>query len=102
MRTSGEKIIEYVSQQVGVEKVDLVRKSLFYFVEVQIKHIESELFELRGKYEINTPEDFENLYKEGKIEEEGTWRDYQKFENLTFKIKKLKKLRLELEKSEEL
>ena len=92
MINSGEQIIEYVANQVGIDKMDLLRKSLSQFLKSQIRFLKSELFELKGKYKIETPEQFENLYKTGAIEEKNTWKDYQKFDNLTYKITKLEKI----------
>jgi hypothetical protein len=102
MNISGEQIIEFVANQVGIGKMDLLRKSLSQFLEGQIKFLKSELFELKGKYKVETPEEFEKLYETGKIEEEDTWKDYQKFDNLTYKIKKLEKLNKGMNKIEEL
>jgi hypothetical protein len=102
MKTSGEQIIEYVAGQIGIDKMDLLRKSLTQFIEYQIKFLKCELFELKSKYNVETPEQFEELYKNGVIEEENTWRDYQKFDNLTYKIEKLEKLNVGMSKIEEL
>jgi hypothetical protein len=102
MNISGEQIIEFVAKQVGIGKMDLLRKSLSQFLDSQIKFLKSELFELKGKYKVETPEEFEKLYKTGAIKEEDTWKDYQKFDNLTYKIEKLERLNEGMNKIEEL
>lgn len=102
MNTSGEQIIDYVAKQIGINKMDLIKASLSQYIEYQIKYLNSELFELKGKYNVETPEQFEKLYENGEIEEENTWKDYQKFDNLVYKIHKLEKLNLNMNKIEEL
>ena len=102
MINSGEQIIEYVANQIGIDKMDLLQKSLSQFLKNQIKFIESELFELKGKYKIETPKQFEDLYRTGAAEEKETWKDYQKFDNLTYKRNKLEKLIFGITKIEEL
>ena len=89
MITSGAQIINHVAEAIQVNQVDLVRDSLTLYLEEKLKILQSELFELKGKYEIETLDDFEALYKTGKIEEDGTWKDYQQFDNLTHKTEKL-------------
>jgi len=62
------------------------------YIENLIEKYNIEITSLKHKYGISTPEEFEQLYETGKIEEKDTWRDYQQFDNLFYKVEHLTKL----------
>lgn len=84
--------IDQIASQLGLSKEAVLQQSLTYFLEGKLRELRAELTELRIRYQINTPEEFERLYQEDKVDEAASWRDYQRFETLTFKIDQLQHL----------
>ncbi len=60
----------------------LERESLETYLHIRLKRCESELFNLARKYGVSSIEDFEEKYKRGTIEEEGTWEDFFRLDHL--------------------
>jgi hypothetical protein len=54
-------------------------------------HCESEIFNIAKKYGISSIDEFEEQYKKGEIEEEGTWEDFFKLDSLEAEKKSIKK-----------
>ncbi len=102
MIIAGDKIIDYVAKQIGISGIDLLRESLLQYVQNQLKYLDSELFVLKTKYQIETLEEFENLYTNGLIDEEDTWKDFQKFDNLVYKTTQLQELVVKLNDFEQI
>ena len=48
--------------------------------------------EIASKYGVSTISDFENLYRQGKIEESNTIDDYKRLDRLEYEKKKIEKL----------
>jgi len=61
---------------------ELERESLEKYLHIRLKRCESELFNLTRKYGVSSIEDFEEEYKRGNIEEEGTWEDFFRLDHL--------------------
>lgn len=84
--------IDQVASQLGLSKEEVIQQSLTYFLEGKLRELWAELAELRSRYQVDTPEEFERLYQDDKLDEASSWRDYQRFETLTFKIDQLNRL----------
>lgn len=84
--------IEILAQELNLPVDIIFRESLKTFVEKKLSEINSEIFEITGKYKISSFEEFENLYKKGIIEEDyDSLKDFQKLDHLEYKRDKLKK-----------
>ncbi len=90
-----EKSLEYISIQLQISKEEFLRQSTIAFLDKKAREINSEILALAGKYGVHSIQEFENLYKEGKLEEAGTWEDFQKFDHLEFKRDQIQKLKKE-------
>ena len=64
---------------------ELERESLKTYLHIRLKRCESELFNLTRKYGVSSIEDFEDEYRRGNIEEEGTWADFFRMDHLEAK-----------------
>lgn len=58
--------------------------------------LERKLREIKAKYMISSIEEFEELYKEGKIEEKSSFEDFRRLDHLEFKKEELEKILEEL------
>lgn len=56
-------------------------------------HCESEIFNIAKKYGISSIDEFEERYKKGEIEEEGTWEDFLKLDHLEAEKESIKSIR---------
>ncbi len=65
-----------------ITQEELERASLETYLHIRLKRCESELFNLARKYGVSSIEDFEEEYKRGTIEEEGTWEDFFRLDHL--------------------
>ena len=54
------------------------------------KELETERLKIAQKYGVSSTEDFEEEYKRGNIEEEGTWDDFFRLDHLETEIDSLK------------
>ncbi len=97
-----KEILQELSNHFSVSENEFTNLLLKNFLEVHLQKTNLKLSFLQSKYNILTISEFENLYRTGKIPEEGTWEDYQdfdhyefikdKFENFLEKLNKIKKL----------
>jgi hypothetical protein len=90
-----DKTLEHISSVLQISREEIVRQSILAFLEKKQREIQAEILLLSGKYGIHTVQEFENLYKEGKLEENGTFEDFQKMDLLEFKIDQIQKLKKE-------
>ncbi|MGP8330300.1 MAG: hypothetical protein ACT6FF_08300 [Methanosarcinaceae archaeon] len=74
-----------------ITQEELERESLKTYLHVRLKHCESELFNLARKYGVSSIEDFEEEYRKGNIEEEGTWEDFFRLDHLEAERESLRK-----------
>ena len=68
-----------------ITQEELERESLRTYLDIRLKRCESELFNLARKRGVSSIEDFEEQYKRGTIEEEGTWGDFFRLDHLEAK-----------------
>ncbi|HJH27103.1 MAG TPA: hypothetical protein C5S37_10140 [Methanophagales archaeon] len=74
--------IPKISSLLNMGKENLEKESLKTYLHIKLRHCESEIFNIAKKYGILSIEEFEDRYKKGEIEEEGTWEDFFKLDHL--------------------
>ena len=87
-----EKLLDFLGAAIGMSKRDILRESLVAFLEKKLKELKLQIYEISKNYGVSTIEEFEDLYKEGVIEEKFSWKDYQKLDHLEFKKEQLEKI----------
>ena len=92
MPTKTEEIIKEVSQELQVTQDQVLQQSLKAFLEHRLHTVEAEVFEIRGKYNISSVEAMESRYREGSLEEAGSWRDLQRLDHLEYQRDRLREL----------
>jgi len=83
--------IPKISSMLNMGKENLEKESLKTYLHVKLRHCESEIFNIAKKYGISSIEEFEERYKKGEIEEEGTWEDFFKLDHLEAEKETIKK-----------
>jgi hypothetical protein len=83
--------IPKISSMLNISQEDLEKESVKTYLHIRLVHCESEIFSIAKKYGISSIEEFEERYKKGEIEEEGTWEDFFKLDHLEAEKKSIKK-----------
>ena len=83
--------IPKISSILNMRKENLEKESLKTYLHIKLRHCESEIFNIAKKYGILSIEEFEDRYKKGEIEEEGTWEDFFKLDHLEAEKETIKK-----------
>ncbi len=76
------KAIPKVSSILKIGQEELEKESVKAYLHIKLRHCESEIFNIAKKYGISSIEEFEERYKKGEIEEEGTWEDFFRLDHL--------------------
>ena len=97
MQPETDKTLEALSKEFSLSKEIILKKSLKFFIENKLREIKTEIFVISGKYNVSSIEDFDELYKRGKVEEKDSWIDFQNLDHLEFKKDGIIKLIHELE-----
>ncbi len=84
-------IIPKISFILNIGREKLEKESMGTYLHIKLRHCEAEIFNIAKKYGISSVEEFENLYKRGELEEEGTWEDFFKLDHLEAEKDSLKK-----------
>ncbi len=83
--------LEVLSKEFSLSKDEICREGVKYFLEKKLREIKTEIFKIAGRYKISSIEEFDELYKKGKIEEKDSWIDFQKLDHLEFKKDEIEK-----------
>jgi hypothetical protein len=83
--------IPKISSMLNMGKENLEKESLKTYLHIKLRRCESEIFNIAKKYGILSIEEFEDRYKKGEIEEEGTWEDFFKLDHLEAEKETIKK-----------
>ncbi|NIA02343.1 MAG: hypothetical protein GWP15_03090 [Nitrospirae bacterium] len=96
MYTNTQKIIKNIAKDIELPYDLFLQESSRLFLETKIKKIRIGILEIAGKYGVSTISEFENLYRQGKIEESQTLDDYKRLDRLEYEKEKIEKLLQEL------
>ena len=91
-----QKVIDALSQELRLPKENIMEQGLGTFLEKKLWEVKAEIFQITGKYGISSVKEMEEQYKQGTLEEEDTWRDFQRLDHLEYKRERLAELLKEL------
>ncbi len=86
------KELDALAEKLNLSKDDMLRESLKTFLERKLREIKTEIFKIRTKYGVSSVEEFEELYKRGKIDEKDTWQELQQLDHLEFRKDEIEKV----------
>ena len=92
MEAQSKSILSKVAHDLRISEEILLRHGLRTFLEQQLRKVNVEMFEILGHYGINSVEEMESHYKDGTLEEAGTWKDFQRLDHLEYKKDQLNDL----------
>lgn len=96
MTTKTQMVIDALAEELRLPKESVLAQGLKTFLERNLREIKVEIFQITGKYGVSCVEEMETRYKQGTLEEEDTWRDFQRLDHLEYKREHLEKLLKEL------
>ncbi len=86
------KELDDLAEKLNLSKDEMLRESLKIFLERKLREIKTEIFKIRTKYGVSSVEEFEELYRKGKVEEKDTWQELQQLDHLEFKKDEIEKV----------
>jgi len=91
-----QRVIDALARDLDLSKDRIMEQSLRTLLEKKLWEVKAEVFRLHGKYGVRSVKEMENCYRDGSLEEESTWRDFQLLDHLEDKKERLEKLLEEL------
>jgi len=79
-------LVERVAQAMGVDKEEVVLKSVNELILSELRRLYSESISVKQRYGVASSKEFDDLYREGRLDEEDTWRDYFRLSHLEERI----------------
>jgi hypothetical protein len=92
MTAQSRGLLSAVAEELHVSEDDLLRQGLRSFLERQLRAIKTEIFEICGRYRVQSVEEMESRYNDGTLEEADSWRDLQRLDHLEFKRDRMQQL----------
>ena len=78
-----------IAKDLNIDYHTFLHQSQRLFLEEKLKEVKSAIHDIAGKYNINSIEEFERLFKEGSIEEYTSLEDYKKLDRLEYQRDKI-------------
>ncbi len=91
-----QNTINKITRSLNIDYHTFRHESARYFLERKLRDVTSEIFYIYGKYNIRSVKQFDELYKEGTIEEYTTMEDYKQLDRLEYQRDVIKNLLAEL------
>jgi len=85
-------ILGTVAQELRVSEDDLLKQGLRSLLEHQLREVKVCIFAITGRYGVSSVEEMEARYREGMLEEAGSWQDLQRLDHLEYKRDRLLQL----------
>ena len=92
MNTNTQKIIRNIAKDFNLPYDLFLQESSQLYLEKNLKKIRIDIWEIASKSGVSSISEFENLYKQGKIEESQTFDDYKRLDRLEYEKEKIEKL----------
>ncbi len=87
-----ESILEQVAHELDISEEEALRESLRTLLNRHLREVQSEIFEIAGRYGVSSVEDMEEHYRRGTLEEADSWRDLQRLDHLEYRQDRLQQL----------
>lgn len=85
-------VLDEAARELEISRDELVLRGVRALIERNLRQVEAQIAEITGTYGIHSVAEMEVRYQAGTIEENGSWRDYQKLDHLEYKRDRLQQL----------
>jgi hypothetical protein len=79
------QILSTVTRELGISEDDLHKQGLRSFLELQLREVKAEIFEISGRYGGSSVTEMEVRCRDGAPEEADSWRALQRWDHLEHK-----------------
>ena len=87
-----DEILGAIAQELHVSEDDLLKQGSRALLERQLCQVKAQIFKVTGRYGVSSVEEMQDRYREGTLEEAGSWQDLQRLDHLEYKRDRLLKL----------
>jgi hypothetical protein len=87
-----DALLSAVASEMHTSEGDLLKQGLRVLLERQLREIKAQVFEITGRYGVSSVEEMEARYRDGTLEEAGSWQDLQRLDHLEYKRDRLLQL----------
>ena len=87
-----QNLIKTAAEELGLSQEDLISQGVRRFLERQLHEVQAQIFQITGTYGVSGVEEMEEWYRQGTLEEAGSWRDFQRLDHLEYKQEQLARL----------
>ena len=85
-------ILGKAAEALQVSEEDVLRQGIRVLLERRLHDVQAQIFEITGRYGVSSVEEMEAQYRNGTLEEAGSWRDLQRLDHLEYKRDRLQEL----------
>lgn len=85
------RLLREVSENFGLTEREVLVESINTFLDREMRKSFSEIEKFKEKYNVETPRNLKKKIERGEVEEHPTWEELIEWENLTKRIKVVKK-----------
>lgn len=85
-------LLGVVAQELQLSEADLVRQGMRALVERQLLQVNAQVLEITGRYRVSSVAEMDAQYQAGTLQENASWRDYQRLDHLEFERDRLREL----------
>lgn len=92
MTVRADVVLNTIAEELSISKDELLKEALRAVVERQLRQIRAEIAVICRRYGVSSVEEMEARYRDGSLEEAGSWRDWQRLDHLEYKRDRLIRL----------
>ena len=78
-----------VAQELNLAEEDVLKLGLVALIERELRAVKADVFEITGRYNVNSAQEMEARYRDGSLEEADSWRDLQRLDHLEYRRDRL-------------
>jgi len=75
-------LLERVAEATGELKERILARGVLEYLKSELRRVNSEAIEIRGKYGVNSSREMDEKYEKGELDEENSWRDFFRLSHL--------------------
>jgi hypothetical protein len=92
MAITTSELLDSIASELQISHDTVIEQGLRALLEQRLQEINSDIFALHGKYQVDSVHEMEARYEAGTLEEVGSWQDFQDLDTLEYKRKRLRQL----------
>ncbi len=92
MTVRADVVLSTIAEELSVSEDELLKEALRAVVERQLRQIQAEIAVICRRYGVSGVEEMEARYRDGSLEEAGSWHDWQRLDHLEYKRDRLMRL----------